>query len=71
MAFMKAAFGVRLAPDRFFVAAFFADDFFAVAPRFAVDFLADDFLAVVPRFADDFFADDFFFAVAIESLSGG
>jgi hypothetical protein len=68
IAFMKAAFGVRLAPDFLaddFRADFFADDFLAVEPRFA----DDDFFALEPRFADDFFADDFFFAVAIESVS--
>ena len=69
IAFMNAAFGVRLAPERFFAADFFAVDFLALEPRFADDCFADDFFAEEPRFAEDFFADDFFFAVAIESLS--
>src|SRR4051812_24381098 len=63
MAFMNAAFGVRLAPDRlavFFLAPDFAD--FLAPPFFAEPFFAEDFLAL---FLAPFFA--VFFAAMLIS----
>src|SRR5690242_7187767 len=59
IAFMNAAFGLRLTAD-FFAAGFFAADFFA-AGFFAADFFAAGFFAA-PFFAAGFFAAVFFAA---------
>jgi hypothetical protein len=62
--FMKAAFGLRLAPDAFFGAAFFAG-FFAAA--FFAGFLAAAFFgaAFFTAFFTGFFAAVFFFAAIV------
>ena len=64
IAFMKAAFGLRLAPDDFFFGAAFFAGFFAAA-FFAGFFAAAFFAGFFTAFFTGFFAAVFFFAAIV------